>query len=186
MRSFIAIEIDPVVLEKLDRCAKHIRAGLNLKEQFIKWVRPDRMHLTLKFLGDIEEVQVPAVCAVLDDTAGRFSPFFLSIGQLGTFGRPAAVLWAGIAENETLRQIHQYIEQQLQTLGFEPEDRQFAPHLTLARIKNPKAGREVTKMLKNNPVSEFGQSAVEKICLLKSELTKEGPVYTLLHSSNLA
>ncbi len=185
MRSFIAIEIDPEILEKLDRFGKEIGAEIRGRKGSVKWVCPERMHLTLKFLGEVDESLIPEIAGAMDTAAGQTGGFSMEIEGAGTFGRPARVIWAGIRENQALRGLYERLENELVTLGFEAEERDYSPHLTLGRVKEPKAGRQIFKIVENMQSREFGKFDVERICLFKSELTNEGPVYTLLHSSNL-
>lgn len=172
MRLFVAIfppaEIQSILAESKDTLSVEGNA---------KWTRPENIHLTLKFLGEVTESEVESVSNALGKAASRHSPLDLTISGFGGFPseRKARVLWAGLGgETSRLRRLAEDIEDIFEALGFEREKRGFSPHLTLARAKKKAMTLEVGRKVE---VSGF---EVEKIQLVKSETRREGALYTPL------
>jgi len=145
------------------------------------WVRPDKIHLTLKFLGDIDSKQVPELSGALVRALEGLPAFPVSLGPLGVFppnGSPR-VLWIGLEDPEKrLGPLKNRVDEALEPLGFPPEKRPFAPHLTLARIRSSKGAgrlRDHLRTLKPLPPVTF---QVDRVVLYRSELTPQGSVYT--------
>jgi len=181
IRTFIAIKLPDDVIERL----REVQTGLKREGLDIKWVRPENIHLTLKFLGDIQNSDVDAVGNALESAAGPFAPLTLSAAGLGAFPsvkRPR-VLWAGVrGDLETLSRLHARLEEGLSRLGIEKENKTFKGHLTLGRLKN-----KVPPDAMIDAVSKYGDMAsrgfvADTLHLIKSELKPSGPVYTDLIS----
>jgi len=181
MRAFIAIELPAVLIETL----RAIQAGLIKKageSVDISWSRPENIHLTLKFLGEIDPVRVEDICGGLERAAEGISPFSLAAGGVGGFPglKTPRVIWVGIKECTALAELQKNIDERLVELGFEKEDRPFHPHLTLCRIKSAPAGRIVGKA-----ASELAHEAnvvfkADSFVLFKSELSPKGAKYSVL------
>jgi len=180
VRTFIAVPLPDFVKEALDEAAQKLQ--LQLPDKSIRWVRPDRMHLTLRFLGDTAVSQIPTVAAQLNQL--QFEPIRLQLNNLGCFPnkkRPR-VLWVGLqGEVAYLEQLKRKIDQQLEPLGWPLETKKYSPHLTIGRVKKQ---RQLTNMRWGSEVEQvhFRATAVH---LIQSTLQKEGPVYTTLHSVGL-
>jgi len=187
MRCFIAIDIDERIQQALDRLQQQLQAKADIRKSDVKWVKPEQMHLTLKFLGEVKDQKIAELCNIVDKVAAKYTPFEVDVAKLGCFGKNAArVLWVGIGEkNDTLLALQKDIDQALTAVGYPSEQRQFAGHLTLCRIRNPKAGRELTRLSSKYEDLQLGSVFVESVCLYQSRLTPTGPVYTLLGNYKL-
>ncbi|MDF2720738.1 MAG: 2-5 ligase [Paenibacillus sp.] len=131
-RLFVAI---PVPAE-LKGSVGTMLSGLKRQLPFKRWVHPDDLHITLQFIGEVAPESQPAIEAALERIAARFSPFTLQLTGAGTFGAPQSprVLWAKIGgQLQPLRALAADVEGQLADLGYEPENRPYSPHVTLAR-----------------------------------------------------
>ena len=189
MRAFIAVELPDVVVDELRRALSHIQgAGI----QNLRVVRPEGIHLTLKFLGDIEISQVEPVSVAMTRAAHDIRPFQIHLGETGAFPniqRPR-VLWAGVdGEIESLRELQKAIEKAVEGLGVEAERREFNPHLTLARIRggaSEEEGQKVAHMLSGTHLDEGLSIPVDSISLIRSTLTPQGAVYDQLGSASLS
>ena len=178
IRSFIAIEVPDGVKRALGRCQEKLRAS----EVKVRWVQTRIIHLTTKFLGDVSEQDVPAICEVLKEQAGRVSPFALEIATLGAFPPhgPPKVIWAGVrGDTDTLATLVQDVDDALaEVVGIQPEHRQWHPHLTLGRIKSTRNVDRLRKMLERNADVEFGSFTADAVTLFMSELSREGASHT--------
>jgi len=182
MRLFIAIDIDEENMVALNDLQKQLRTKANVKAGDVKWVTAKNIHLTLKFLGEVEDDKLPEICRIAEDVASSHKPFALSIESVGHFGgKSATVLWVGSGKGtEELLQIQKDLETRLAAVGYPAEERPFSSHLTLARIRNPKAGFKIAQLSQQYKNFELGTLAVNSICVYKSQLTPDGPIYTLL------
>ncbi len=186
IRAFIAIEIpDPIraaIAEAQDRL-KRARVGVK-----ISWTKVDNLHLTLQFLGYIEEPVVPQISQALAGVAGQYPAFDLAVRGAGAFPneRSPRVLWVG-CDNDTgnLNTLAQAVQSAMQAFGFEPEHREFSAHLTLGRVKFPKHDAALTKALDSIKNLDFGTMRVEAIHLFQSQLHPEGSIYSKLSSHEL-
>jgi RNA 2',3'-cyclic 3'-phosphodiesterase len=182
-RTFIAVERNDAVTLTLERQI----AVLAIALPGVRWVDPAALHLTLAFLGELDEAQVAAAIEAADAAACRAQPFRLEVAGLGTFGPPKAprVIWAGLGGDLTaLRALHADLARELQARGFPPEERAFSPHLTLARIKQPLRPDAVSRLslLMSEPVDSGASMRVGALDVLKSELRGDGAVYTRLRA----
>jgi 2'-5' RNA ligase len=155
-------------------------------------VRPEGIHLTLKFLGDIEISQIEPVIVAMKKAAQEVQPFKLHLGETGAFPnfqRPR-VLWAGVdGEMESLRTLQQSIEKAVEGLGVEAERREYNPHLTLGRIRgaaSEEEGQKVAQTLLDTNLDESLNIPVDSISLMRSTLTPTGAVYERLGSAPLS
>ncbi len=181
IRTFIAIKIPSqleAAFEELIQSMQHI-------PNKVKWVKPASIHLTLKFLGEITQKDVQRVLDRTERAVANISSFTLKTSQRGAFPslkRPR-VFWVGLTERngEQLIGLQKNIESELETEGFPKEKREFKPHLTVGRVKSPKNIEEVSKqfMAYQFPEIEF---AVNEVVVMKSELTRQGAIYTMQKS----
>ena len=185
MRTFVAIEISRQFRREIAGIITSMKNGMHLRKHDIKWVSPDNIHLTLKFLGEVKDREITDVCKAVADAAVQSEPFELQPDEIGTFGRPARVLWIGIMDNPLLMQLQETIEQNLANLGFKPENRKYCPHLTVARMKNNHAGHEIQNYVSGMEKAEFSIFDVNSVSVFKSDLTSDGPVYTLMNKVEL-
>lgn len=176
MRLFIAVDVNEPVRRQLAAVENRLRQRLG--GSGIKWVHPDLIHLTLKFLGEVPERDVPLVCRLAEAAARRHSPFEIRVQGIGTFGKPARVLWAGVLESEKLAALAADIEKTFAEAGWPREEKVFSGHLTLARMKDPKAGGAVERAVREKPAGSFGEVWIDRIIVYESHLSAKGPVYT--------
>lgn len=181
LRSFIAIELPPHIQAGLER----ITGRMKTSTTDVRWVRTADIHLTLKFLGDVDEERVPELAASIAACTAGTAPFTLAVRSLGAFPNEhnPQIIWIG-AEDESgrLSRMQQALETGLAGIGFKAEKRPFAPHLTLARIKSSRGKEAARRALKECTSAECGSYEVEHICLFKSDLTPGGAVYTIQRS----
>lgn len=187
MRCFIAIELPHEVRNRLRSLIEQLKP----LSHAVKWVAPENMHLTLKFLGDTDEDKVPDIIGALRDTTAGHKPFELK--ALGTGVFPNAnwpkVVWVGLEGGDGLPALQRDIEKALEPLGFAPEKRAFTPHLTIGRIK---AGRDKPLQLErlmheiqSRQKEDFGSFEVSEVALIKSDLQPAGAVHTTVFDSPL-
>ena len=155
----------------------------------VRWVTPDRMHLTLKFLGSVREERVPDIANILEECANRFSSFVVELGNVGAFPhlRKPQTIWLGIERAEPLSALAEEIDRALGGLGFAREQRAFRPHLTLGRVKGPRDLGDLAaglRQLADEPPQAV-EWPVEEIELVRSDLLSNGPVYSTLHRFSL-
>ncbi len=178
MRCFIAIDIDKKIISRLAELQQDLRTETFRFEKGVKWVDPENVHMTLKFLGDIEDDRVDEICGIVSDAVKKYRSFAMNIKGVGWFGRPARVLWVGIEESEVLTDLQAEIENSLDRAGFEADRKGFSAHLTICRIKDYKAGKVIQALAKEYSDKTLGQSPVDAVYIYKSDLTSQGPIYT--------
>lgn len=179
-RAFIAIELPPAAHAELARVIAQLRTG---HERSVKWVDPEIIHLTLKFLGNTPNEKASAITEAVRQAARTVAPFSLEMTGLGAFPNAGAprVIWAGVGGDlATLRTLQKQIDQALIPLGFAPEARDFSPHLTLGRVRDgvpPRDRADLRKRLGSIGLPERMGIPVTHVCLMKSTLTPKGPLY---------
>ncbi len=156
----------------------------------INWTRPEGFHLTLKFLGNVEEDRISKIAQAIRGVTDGFSIFTVSIGEVGVFPhtRSPRVIWVGAKSvGDDLVRLQEGIEKVLVPLGFPPQDRPFHPHLTLGRIKSDDRRRDLgfdkkalTQWLLENQKRECDRFEAKEVLLIKSDLQPSGAVYTSL------
>jgi RNA 2',3'-cyclic 3'-phosphodiesterase len=177
MRLFIAINIDPFLKAPLVA----LQGKLKATPSPVSWVKADNLHFTLKFLGEAEEAQLPALLRAFGLALAGVKPFTLSLAGLGTFppkGRPR-VIWIGIEQGaKELERLRGQIDETLLPLGFPREARPFHPHLTLGRVKNVGRLDPLLESLRRMEVGEVGRMQVRSVELMQSQLHPAGAIYT--------
>jgi 2'-5' RNA ligase len=188
MRVFIAIDIDEQIRRSLGHLQDELRGKADVRKGDVKWVNPDVMHLTLKFLGEIRDEQAVEVCNITRDVASRHRSFDVDVETVGCFGgRSARVSWIGAGQHcEELLQLQADLERQLESAGWPKEARQFSAHLTLCRIRNAKAGFKLAQMVREYESLQLGSMPADSVSVYQSELTPKGPVYTSLGDYKLS
>ncbi len=186
MRTFIAIEINPELKDRLVHERERLRR--QLAGARIRWVQPQGMHLTLKFLGEIEAGRVEAIAAQMELLAGRYAPFAIRLQSLGAFPnlRRPRVLWVGVQAPPVLAALRADLERCLEGLGFVRERRPFHPHITLGRVRDSGGDRvDWAAALAIGAQEPLGEQRVEALALFRSELRPTGAVYTCLSAAPL-
>ena len=188
IRSFIAIELPDELKRALTRLQDLLKPG---QPTSVKWVDPYSIHLTLKFLGSISTDMVGKITTALEEAVRGMSPFHLEAGGLGAFPglKRVQVVWVGVSgEMDKLRQLQQRIESGLVPLGFAPESRPFSPHLTLARLRDratPDERQSLGQLIAGSSFDTVYTIDVGSIHLMKSQLTREGAIYSRISSVEL-
>ncbi|MDT8317423.1 MAG: RNA 2',3'-cyclic phosphodiesterase [bacterium] len=182
IRSFIAIDLPLNFLEAIGR----LQDELKIATKGVRWVRRGNIHLTLKFLGDIREELLGELGEILATTCKAHAPFELSIGRAGGFpniDRPQ-VIWLGLmGDLEKLESLRQGIEKGCSSLGLTREKRPFHPHLTMGRIRNWRnVPVNLATLLNEVEAAPSGRFSVRAVHLYRSDLTRDGAVYTKLKS----
>ena len=185
MRCFIAIDIDKAVIGRINDLQLDFKKQTTLFKSKLKWVRPENIHLTLKFFGEVTEIQTAQICALVHNVIDSHHRFEIDLKGTGCFGSPARVFWAGIEGNEMLSSLQKDIEQSMINAGFPAEQKDFTSHLTLCRIKSFDAGEMIRKLADNYSDIEFGTSKVNAVRVYKSELTPQGAIYTQICKINM-
>lgn len=183
MRTFIAVKIKPEqnLLKLITR----------LKQAFdgegIKWVEPDNLHLTLRFIGETTADQSNQIIGLLENVSQKHQQFYFTLNKFGYFksGNQPRVLFLAIENDTFLKKIVKDIEEGLENLGFEKEEREFKPHLTLARIKFLKSHNLFYSVLKELNEEDIQEVRVSEIIFYQSILSSAGPKYKPLKVINL-
>lgn len=181
LRSFIAIDIPK------NKELKAFHQELHQYAAGMKVVSLDNLHLTLKFLGDIDQQQLTSVKDSLNTILQHYSSFSIQLQGTGAFpnNQYIKVIWVGIQNGTILDTIARNIDHQLSVSGIQKNKRPFSPHLTLARVKYLKQKQDVKTLLCKYQDHQFGANTVSEIHLYQSTLTPKGPIYTRLHTIHL-
>ena len=184
-RVFAALEL----ADGLRRRLAEVQDGLNLamSGDGVRWSRPEGVHLTVKFYGEVDSERLPDLQAGLARAAAEAAPIRVQVQGLGVFPNPQRpqVIWAGLAGDLAgLRALQAVVEVEAKTLGFKPEERDYAPHLTLGRVKaglRPTQHRALIDYLAEARQWPLGQIEADRLTLLRSELRPGGSVYSVLN-----
>jgi len=188
VRSFIAIELPDELKLALTRLQSQLKSGRGYP---VKWVDPYSVHLTLKFLGNIDIDRIGEITGAIETSAQGIPPFHLEVGGLGVFPglRRVQVAWVGLSGDvDRLSQLQQRIESNLTPLGFVAESRPFKPHLTLARVReraSPEERNGFGRLITDTSIEDKYSFNVDAVSLMKSQLTREGAVYSRIGSVKL-
>ena len=184
IRSFLAIELPKPILKKIEE----VQGDLRSTHADVRWVNPEKIHLTLKFFGNIEESRIEPIFKSIEEPIRNTLPFSLKVRGVGAFPhlKNPRVIWMGLVDGrEVLISFQKQIETQLEKIGFQPEDRPFHPHLTLGRMKSSRGKEELVGRMEKHKEEEFGDFQVERVVLFKSDLRPTGPIYTPLGDMKL-
>ena len=185
IRAFIAIELTGRAHDEL-AC---LQSALQKAGADVKWVEPENIHLTLRFLGDLVPEKAEELKKVLAETAAGSRPFELTIKDVGAFPGLASprVIWAGVGLGaaESAR-IAEAIETKLQALGIPKEERSFYPHVTLGRARSRKNCEKLRGIIETTKFEAGSKIYVDHLTLFRSQLTPRGPVYTPLFKASIA
>jgi len=179
IRSFIAIPLSAEIIFRIDKTQKELK----ILPADVKWVNPKSIHLTLKFLGGIEEGDIEKIAQGIQNGIRGFKSWSGAVKNMGAFPslKSPRVVWIGIEDQGgQLITLQNHVEKEMSKLGFEEEKRTFSPHLTLGRVRSPKGKNELVKYLLDERERLFGEIKVDQVILFKSELRPSGAVYTAL------
>lgn len=176
MRLFVAIEIAPEIRERIADFVSSIKPSLTSA----RWSRPEGLHITLKFLGNVSDEKLAAINARLQTI--RASQFSLDVRDAGVFpnAKSPRVLWLGLDAPPALAQLASQVDSALDALGFEREKRAFTPHITLARFKDRDGKINVNTALSAVPKAGFGTMTATEFHLYESKLSPQGSQYSKL------
>jgi 2'-5' RNA ligase len=181
IRVFIAIEIDSGIKDRLSEYLNQLKkTGAS-----VKWVAPENIHLTLKFIGYIEEETLPALNKIISDAVSCLGPFSISIGNIGAFPnfkKPRVVFVCVQDKVNNLLNIYERLDKDIEKLGIKRESKKHVGHITLGRIKSQKNISKLTSVLNSGTKCSFGLEKVSYISLMQSKLTPAGPIYTKLNN----
>lgn len=187
LRLFIAVELNEALRKELKLAQKRLQDEFRRRavaEHLIRWVAPQNIHLTLKFLGNVRRIQIPPLTTALERAANPLAPFELTARGLGCFPsthRPNNV-WVGLAGDlDTAALLVRRIEKECAELGWERDRHGFTPHLTLGRVKQDASNAERAALggiIKTFPEAIFGTVYADAVQLIASDLQPTGPVYT--------
>lgn len=187
LRAFIAVEIPAEIQQKISRETGHLRKEI---DSLVRWVPPQNMHLTLKFLGDVSPSSIEFIKQILRNEAENVTCFDIHLAGLGAFPntkRPR-VLYVGIHAPAALDTLARGIEFSSRRLGYEPEKRPFSAHLTLGRVRQTVNATEqqlIRRTVEGTQVDLLGTARVDSVHLYRSDLNPGGSVYTRLYSAPL-
>jgi 2'-5' RNA ligase len=188
LRAFIAIEIPSQILSAIDHETAQLRAALG--PSLVRWVLPDNLHLTMKFLGDVSQPNVDLLAQMLTVEARQQGAFEIAVEGFGTFpnsSRPR-VIWIGIQAPDELEALQRGIDAATARLGYPSENRPFSPHLTIGRVKQNVHGEalgSIRAAIESTRIGPLGKAQISNLHLFKSELKSSGAVYTKLYSAPL-
>ncbi len=180
MRLFLAIPIDKQILDSLAAAVEKVRET----RAPVRWVRPEGMHLTMKFLGDTDQELVAPLVDSLTGVCTSIMPFPLAVTGAGAYPnlRRPRVLWAGIVENSgTLERLWKGVEGESEKLGWEREKRRFSPHITFGRVKGNMNLSRLSEAMGRIKNQHWGDQEVDSMVLYSSQLKPGGAVYEKVH-----
>ena len=188
-RLFIAIELPPHVLAHLAALQEWLRE--RVPPRTVRWVAPQSIHLTLKFLGDVPIRQRDALQDALAQAVHAHAPFELAAGGLGCFPNPnrPRVAWVGVHQNpDALRRLRDAVETHIAPLGYPTEKRPFHPHLTLGRVRRDARRQDAQALgtlIAKSALPQREKWTVREVTLIRSQLRPSGAVYTPLFHAPL-
>ncbi|MBI3248075.1 MAG: RNA 2',3'-cyclic phosphodiesterase [Deltaproteobacteria bacterium] len=177
IRAFIAVTLAESVIEEIAK----IRSALQETRADVRWTRLEGLHLTLKFLGDLDRNRIEPVLEVLRETAHGGRPLQVTAQGMGAFpnSRRPRTVWVGL-HGQGLAALNAELENALMSLDFPPDAREFTPHLTLGRVRSLRGWERMLPVMKAHEQTVFGESTIHYMTLYRSDLRPEGAVYTRL------
>lgn len=188
IRAFIAIELPDSVKAAISRIQADVRRD---EHASVKWVNPDGVHLTLKFLGNIDPELIPDIGRAMSQAAAGLGPVRLELSRVGAFPnlRAPRVVWVGLeGDISTLQVLYKQIEDRLAELGFPPEGRAFSPHLTLGRVRQGAARPEQQRLaqaISSTKLDDRAAFEAGSVSLMRSTLTRARAIYSRILEAGL-
>ena len=186
VRTFIAVDLGKTLRDRLISLQENMaRSGAE-----VKWVEVENLHITLLFLGEVDDRELPALCRAVSVECGRHERFSLGVERVGCFPNPRRprVVWAGVGEGAPeLIALHDALEPPLQELGcYRREERQYTPHITLGRVKSDGPAEALAAILAKKATWNAGSEVeVQEVLVMSSHLAKQGPEYAILSRGKL-
>jgi 2'-5' RNA ligase len=188
IRAFIAVELPSGLKNELAELETQLKKA---SPPVVKWVDPNSIHVTLKFLGEVSEDSIEELMLAIEEAAQGILPFQFEVRGVGAFPnleRPQ-VLWTGVkGELDKIAQLQKRIESNTEQLGFPRESRVFSPHLTMGRVRDeagPNERRRLGKLLADTTFTALHNIDVDAVNLMKSQLTLGGAIYSCIGSVKL-
>ena len=184
-RIFCAVELPSEIRDRLHDHAARIRETVS--EASASWSRPENVHLTLKFFGDVPTQKFPRISEAAERVVKGFESFRIAIGGTGVFPKPsrAQVLWIGVDDSSgRLSALQERLEEEFASEGFAREDRAYRPHLTIARIRKPDGARRLADTHLQMGFKQI-EIAVKELVVFRSELSSKGSRYTAISRHEL-
>ena len=188
LRCFLAVELPSALQDAIHAGTMAIRESL--RPNLVRWVARRNVHLTLKFLGDTAPSGIELIRAALEAAVPRYKTFEVVVQDFGAFpnGRRPRVLWLGLSAPEALTSLQRELDMATARLGYGSEEREFSPHLTIGRVRQPTGAADlqrIREVLGQSSVGELGTFRVDAVHLFQSELLPTGSVYTKLFTAEL-
>jgi RNA 2',3'-cyclic 3'-phosphodiesterase len=183
MRLFVAVNLPAEIRQGLGEVQDRLRSA----QADVSWVRPENIHVTLKFLGEVDEKRLPSIRGVLADVALAGVSFPMEVAGVGSFGgRVPRVVWVGVRDGaQPLTHLARQVEGVLARLGFPKEKREFTAHLTLGRVRSTRNAEGLLAKLQEAREERIGTLTARAFELMQSELRPSGSVYTMLECFSL-
>ena len=184
-RLFCAFELPEALRRSIAEHSQRVREAV--PDAVASWSRPENIHLTVKFFGNVDQAKAPAITAAATRVVKEFSPIRIEVGKTGVFPRPSRpqVLWIGVEDaSGALAKFQQTLEDEFAREGFSKEDRAFKPHLTIARIRRPQNANQLADAhlrMEFSPV----EIVLSELVLFRSELSSKGSKYTSISRHRL-
>ena len=180
VRIFIAVELSSRSVPQIEKLIYRFAAtGAD-----VKWVESGLFHVTLKFLGDVEQQDIVDVCRAVQKAVQEIPPFEIRVLGAGAFPNTKIprTIWLGVERGaEELATLFQAVEKAMVAIGFAPEIKPFSPHVTLGRIRKPNAAlKDLGELIEQAPRYDAGKSYITQVDVMASELTRKGPLYSVL------
>jgi RNA 2',3'-cyclic 3'-phosphodiesterase len=185
LRTFIAVAASREVRSR----ARQLMDQLSGTAAKVRWVEPENLHFSLKFLGDVDLLEVPTVCEAVTRAVAALPPFEIVARGAGAFpdvDRPRTI-WLGVADgSEQMVELNAEVERELAPLGFRREARRFRPHLTIGRVRDGRPGlSELGRLLRQQADFVGGVVSVDEVIVFSSQLDRDGPIYEPLATATL-
>jgi 2'-5' RNA ligase len=179
LRCFVAVEASPEVRGRAQALVRQLKAA----DADVKWIEPDHMHWTLKFLGAVPERDVPEVCYTVTAALRSQEAFEFHARQTGVFphlGRPRTLWLGGGNGTSQMVALAGVVEDALAKVGYRPESRRFEPHLTIGRVRSGRNVPALADLVRQNEEYDAGVTIVDEVVVFASDLRPTGPVYDAL------
>lgn len=188
IRAFIALDLSTEILQRLEEVTRQLKP--RLPGAAVRWVAVKNIHLTLKFLGDVSDANLPVLYEILQKEADQRAAFEIQVGGFGAFPsihRPR-VIWIGVQAPPDLVALQHGIDTETARVGYTGDERDFSPHLTLGRVArnaSSEESRQIAAGLSHIQIGNLGLARIQAVHFYRSDLTPQGSIYTRLYSAPL-
>jgi 2'-5' RNA ligase len=182
IRTFVAIRFPPEVQENLGQALESMHAG---EIKIVRWVDASRMHLTLKFIGEVDPARITPIRSQVEESCRQVGPFDIQLGGLGVFPNMTKprIVWVGVQAPPQLFDLQKDIEARLSKIGYAPEERGFSAHITLGRLRDefrPAEMERLVEVLQTTKMEQVARFTAAAVTIYRSDLQPFGPMYTPL------